>query len=258
MVLSVLTPTCNRASRFPLAVECMRRQTWTDPVEWVIVEDGTQDVRSLLTDLPENVMIRYERIDGDEPIGKKRNRCVELATGPIYIFWDDDDFYHPEYLAETYKSLAEQSIYGVVGQSTLLVYSASTGLMYAKGKKGNFSGCGVLAFTRSAMKQYDLRFRDEDTHGEERFFLKDFRVPILKRNPFKSIVAIQHGENTWNVKFKDEEVLHDYKLPEWALLQIHPGRGSEGGERIDEKPLDCCEGGLGRDVKIDAGPRIGE
>lgn len=235
MVLSVLTPTRNRASRFPLAVECMRRQTWTDPVEWVIVEDGEQSVQTLLTDLPENVVVRYVRIEGAEPIGKKRNRCVELATGPIYIFWDDDDFYHPEYLAETYKSLAEQSLYGVVGQSILLVHSTSTGLMYAKGKKGNFSACGVLAFTRAAMNQYDLRFRDEDTHGEERFFLKDFRVPILKRNPFKSIVAIQHGENTWNVKFKDEEILKDYTMPDWALSKIDALRRNEIQESVDEK-----------------------
>jgi glycosyltransferase involved in cell wall biosynthesis len=235
MVLSVLTPTRNRAHRFPLAVECMRRQTWTDPVEWIIVEDGEQSVRTLLTDLPENVEVRYERLDCVEPIGKKRNRCVDLATGPICVFWDDDDFYHPEYLAETYKALAEQSLYGVVGQSILLVFSASTGLMYAKGKKGNFSACGVLAFTKSAVKQYDLRFNDEDTHGEERHFLKDFRVPILKRNPFKSIVAVQHGENTWNVKFKDDEKLVGYKLPDWALEKINSLRGNDVEKATDEE-----------------------
>ena len=235
MVLSVLTPTRNRAHRFPLAVECMRRQTWADPVEWIIVEDGEQNVRSLLTDLPENVWVRYYRLDCDEPIGRKRNRCVDLATGPICVFWDDDDFYHPEYLAETYKSLAEQSLYGVVGQSTLLVYSTSTGLMYAKGKKGNFSACGVLAFTKSAVKQYGLRFNDDDTHGEEREFLKDFCVPILKRNPFKSIVAIQHGENTWNVKFKDDEILSGYKLPDWALSKIDALGGNDVEKATDEE-----------------------
>jgi len=217
MVLSVLTPTRNRANRFALAVECMRRQTWQDPVEWVIVEDGDDDVRPLLTDLPENVVVKYTRLDENEPIGKKRNRCLDLATFPILVCWDDDDFYHPEYLAETYKSLAEQSLYGVVGQSVLLVYSTATGLMYSKGKPNNTSACGVLAFTKSAMKQYGLRFRDEDTHGEERYFLKEFRVPLLKRNPFKSIVAIQHGENTWNVIFKEEEVLKGYVLPDWVL-----------------------------------------
>ena len=237
MMLSVLTPTRNRASRFPLAVECMRRQTWTNPVEWIIVEDGEQDIRSLLTDLPENVVVRYVRLDGVEPIGTKRNKCVDLATAPILVFWDDDDFYHAEYLAETYTALAEQTLYGVLGQSLLMVYSASTGMMYAKGKRGNFSACGVLAVTRAAIKQYDLRFRDEDTHGEERFFLKDFCVPILKRNPFKSIVAVQHGENTWNVKFKDEERLDGYKLPDWVLGYIHARSGNDGEKSADEEAI---------------------
>jgi glycosyltransferase involved in cell wall biosynthesis len=227
----------------------MRRQTWTDPVEWIIIEDGEQDIRSHLTDLPENVLVRYERLDCVEPIGKKRNICVGRATGPICVFWDDDDFYHPEYLAETYKSLAEQSLYGVVGQSTLLVYSTSTGLMYAKGKKGNFSACGVLAFTKSAVKQYDLRFNDEDTHGEERAFLKDFRVPILKRNPFKSIVAIQHGANTWNVKFKDEEVLPGYVLPAWTLGYIDALGREQSSETADEEAIVDSEPELGRHIE---------
>lgn len=217
MVLSVLTPTRNRTKTFPLIVECMRRQTWEDAVEWIIVEDGQENVEPLLVDLPANVSVKYVKLDCDVPIGKKRNTCVDLANGLILIFWDDDDYYHDEYLAETYKGLAEQCLYGVMGQSTLLVYSTSTGMMYAKGKTGNFSACGVLAFTKSAIKQYGLRFRDEDTHGEERYFLKDFAVPILKRNPLKSIVAIQHGENTWNVKFRENEILKDYKMPEWTL-----------------------------------------
>lgn len=233
-MLSVLTPTRNRLSRFPLAVECMRRQTWTKPVEWIIVEDGDDNVQSLLTDLPENVLVRYVKLDALEPIGGKRNLCVDLSTAPVMVFWDDDDFYHEEYLAETYTALAEQKVYGVVGQSLLLVYSTSTGLMYAKGKRGNFSACGVLAFTRSAVKQYGLRFRDEDTHGEERYFLKDFCVPLLKRNPFKSIVAIQHGQNTWNVIFKESDKLPDYKLPEWVLGYVDTSRSSDVGKCCDE------------------------
>lgn len=250
-MLSVLTPTRNRLSRFPLAVECMRRQTWTHPVEWIIVEDGDDNVQSLLTDLPDNVLVRYVRLDALEPIGRKRNLCVDLSTAPVMVFWDDDDFYHEEYLVETYTGLADQKVYGVLGQSLLLVYSTSTGLMYAKGKRGNVSACGVLAFTRSAVKQYGLRFRDEDTHGEERYFLKDFRVPILKRNPFKSIVAIQHGENTWNVKFKEEEVLHDYKLPAWVLGYVDPRCGLNGGDCCNQQIITCGEGELGNDVDKD-------
>jgi len=31
----------------------------------------------------------------------------------------------------------------------------------------------------------------------------------------KSIVAIQHGNNTWNVTFNEEDKMH-YEFPDWA------------------------------------------
>jgi len=54
-MLSVLTPTKNRFNQFHLAVECMKHQNFTGKIEWVIVEDGKDNVRTLLNDLPENI-----------------------------------------------------------------------------------------------------------------------------------------------------------------------------------------------------------
>jgi len=214
-MLSVLTPTRNRVHTFHLAVECMKHQTFTGNVEWVIVEDGDQDVRPLLVDLPENVTVKYVRLEGVSPVGKKRNVCLDQASQEVCTFWDDDDFYNPEYLAETYWLLTSQKVFGVIGSSTLLAYSVSLMCFYVKGKHGNHSPAGVLGFTKRAVKQYKMKFRDEDTHAEESYFLKDFCVPLLHRNPMKGIVAIQHGENTWNVTFSDDEKTQ-YEFPDWA------------------------------------------
>lgn len=214
-MLSVLTPTRNRFNEFHLAVECMRHQNFIGKIEWVIVEDGDQDVRPLLTELPENVEINYSRLDGVSPIGKKRNACVDQAREQICVFWDDDDYYHEDYLSETYHLLTSQFVYGVLGSSILIAYDLSSNIFYSVGKHGNHSPNGVIAFTKKAMRQYDLKYRDKDTHGEERYFLKDFCVPLLHRNPMKSIVAIQHGNNTWNVKFREEDKM-GYEFPDWA------------------------------------------
>jgi glycosyltransferase involved in cell wall biosynthesis len=214
-MLSVLTPTKNRFQEFHLAIECMKRQDFQGQIEWVIVEDGEQDVRTLLEGLPETVKVQYTRLDGSYTIGEKRNVCLDKATHEVCVFWDDDDFYDPEYLSQTYWLLTSQKVFGVVGSPIVVAHSLASGLTYAKGKSGNHSPCGVLAFTKRAVQQYELRFRDRDTHGEERYFLKDFCVPLMHRNPMKSIVAIQHGANTWNVVFdKDEEF--DYTFPDWA------------------------------------------
>lgn len=214
-MISVLTPTRNRQNLFHLAVECMKHQTFQGEIEWVIVEDGDQDVRPLLVDLPEKMTVKYVRLEGVSPIGKKRNVCVSEASREVCVFWDDDDFYNPEYLAETYWLLTSQKVFGVVGSSVLLAYSVASMCFYVKGKHGNDSPCGVLGFTKRALKQYKMKFRDEDAHAEETYFLKDFCVPILHRNPMKSIVAIQHGQNTWNVTFDDSEKTQ-YEFPDWA------------------------------------------
>jgi glycosyltransferase involved in cell wall biosynthesis len=214
MKVSVMTPTCNRKDRFELAVYCMKNQTYTDPIEWVIVEDGDDDVSPLLTDLPSHIEPKYIRLEGKHTIGYKRNICLKEATGDILLFHDDDDYYQPEHIGHVVFLLCSQSSYGVVGSSTLVVYSTKKKSFYISGQFGkNDSPCGVLGFTRNALKQYRMKFRDTDTHAEETYFLRDFRIPILHCDPKKTIVAIQHGFNTWNVEF-DEAKKIEWKLPQ--------------------------------------------
>jgi len=211
-----MTPTSNRAHLFPIAVECMLNQTWVKEgktLEWVIVEDGEQDVQTLLTDLPHNVWVKYVRLDGKHPIGKKRNVCLEHATGDLLFFHDDDDFYHPSHIEEGVALLSNQRQFGVIGSSVLLAYSTRTKSFHVTGKpRRNDSPCGVLGFTRQALHQYGMRFDDEDKHAEERTFLREFRVPILHCDPLKTIVAIQHGENTWRVQL-DKKSRLDFAFP---------------------------------------------
>ena len=217
MKVSVLTPTCNRADWFELAVAGMKRQIYTKPIEWVIVEDGEQDVRIHLTDLPPHIEVVYVKLDEKVPIGHKRNICIQKATGDIMIFWDDDDIYFPTYIAHAVAQLTNQKWYGVVGSPILFVFSCLQNKIYLKGKFGNHTPCGVLGFTRKALCYYDMRFRNRDKHGEEAYFLKDFRVPIYPLNPRMTILAVQHGENTWNVSFDENEQVENVVMPDWAL-----------------------------------------
>ncbi len=214
-MISVLTPTKNRFNPFHLAVECMKRQTFQGKIEWVIVEDGNEDVRPLLVDLPENIEIAYTRLEGEHSVAKKRNVCLDQASQQVCVFWDDDDYYHEDYLSETYHLLTTQFVYGVIGSAIVIAYSLASNMFYSMGKHGNSSPCGVLGFTKKALRQYEMRFNEEDIHGEEVYFLKDFCVPLLHRNPMKSIIAIQHGKNTWNVTF-DEKNTMGYDFPDWA------------------------------------------
>lgn len=221
MKVSVLTPTYNRKHRFDIAVYCMKNQTYTDPIEWVIVEDGDDDVSPLLTDLPSHIEPKYIRLDGRHTIGEKRNICLQEATGDILLFHDDDDYYQPEHIGHVVFLLTSQMSYGVVGSSALIVYSTKNKAFYVCGKMGkNDSPAGVLGFTRKALKQYKMKFKDTDTHAEEKAFLRGFRVPILHCDPKKTIVAIQHGTNTWNIQFNESTKI-EWNLPEEVYAMIH-------------------------------------
>jgi glycosyltransferase involved in cell wall biosynthesis len=218
MRVSVLTPTRNRREIFPIAVACIRNQIFlNDPenvIEWVIVEDGDEDVQTLLTDLPHNVEVRYQRMDGNHTIGNKRNVCLDLATGDILFFHDDDDYYYPTHIEHGVRMLSTQKMFGVAGSPQLFVYSSRTGLVYRKGIIGNHSPCGVLCFTKKAVSFYNLRFRERDTFGEEKYFLKNFRVPLLFLNPRLTMIAVSHGKNTAPVLFNDDEVVPDFIVPD--------------------------------------------
>lgn len=215
MKVSILTPTCNRRALFPLAIECMKRQTFLEAheIEWIVLEDGDQSVYDLLTDLPPNIDVCYARLEGKHTIGEKRNECIDRATTPVMIFWDDDDYYQPDYITHMAILLTTQFVYGVVGSPQIFAWKDDK--VYRTGKLGNHSPCGVLGFTAKAVKQYELRFNPNDRYGEERTFLKDFRVPLFMSDPRKTIIAIQHGANTWKVKLTNET--DAVKVPDWAL-----------------------------------------
>ena len=92
-MLTIFTPTYNRAYILPKLYESLREQSCHD-LEWIIIDDGsTDDTRSLVegwTRAANPFPIRYHR----QPNGGKHraiNRGVELARGDFFFIVDSDD-----------------------------------------------------------------------------------------------------------------------------------------------------------------------
>lgn len=92
-MLTIFTPTYNRAYILPKLYESLREQSCYD-LEWIIVDDGsTDDTMSLVegwTRASNPFPIRYHR----QPNGGKHraiNRGVELARGDFFFIVDSDD-----------------------------------------------------------------------------------------------------------------------------------------------------------------------
>ena len=121
-MITVFTPTYNRAHLLPRLYESLCRQTFTD-FEWVIVDDGSvDDTKGLSLSLPKRegtfFPIRYFY---QENGGKHRaiNRGVKEARGELFFIADSDDSLPPdalEQVARVYETVrGDESFGGVCG-----------------------------------------------------------------------------------------------------------------------------------------------
>jgi hypothetical protein len=89
--VSVVTITKDRRPFIPLAKYCVLAQSYPeDKLEWVIVDDGKDQIKDLVSDLPN---VKYVLSDEVMTIGAKRNLGVESASHDILVMLDDDDVY---------------------------------------------------------------------------------------------------------------------------------------------------------------------
>jgi hypothetical protein len=104
--ISVITITRDRRPFIPLVKYGLIAQTYpADKIEWVVVDDGDDPIKDLISDVP-NVV--YVLSDTKLTIGEKRNLAVSRASHDILVTMDDDDVYPSNsLLARVANMLAE-------------------------------------------------------------------------------------------------------------------------------------------------------
>ena len=104
--ISVITITRDRRPFIPLVKYGLIAQTYpADKIEWVVVDDGDDQIKDLISDIP-NVV--YVLSDKKLTIGEKRNLAVSRASHDILVTMDDDDVYPSNsLLARVANMLAE-------------------------------------------------------------------------------------------------------------------------------------------------------
>lgn len=175
MLLTVFTPTYNRAGLLERLFDSLCEQTLKD-FEWLIVDDGSRDnTRSA-------VEIFRQSSDASFPIryfyqengGKHRaiNRGVKEAKGELFLIVDSDDSLpHDslEYIAKYYQQIRDDKTFGGV-----CGYMA-----HHDGKViGHGNDAEVLDTT-----SIDMRFR----HNIQGDMCEVFRTKVLRENPFPDI-----------------------------------------------------------------------
>lgn len=113
--VTVVTPTYQRATLLPRAIDSVLAQTRGD-LEYVIVDDGSTDGTEALVRSYQDPRIRYERQE-NQGQSVARNRGVELARAPWVAFLDSDNAWFPDRLERHLEVLVQEPdvdvLYGV-------------------------------------------------------------------------------------------------------------------------------------------------
>lgn len=164
-LVSCITPTYNRREFFPQAVQCFLAYDYS-PLEWIILDDGTDPIKDLL---PADPRIRYYHDPQRKNHGQKMNICCELTQGPLIITHDDDDWFSSTRVSKQIEPMIADPVIQVTGTSQLYYVLHGTQRVFHYVNMTRLAWIGAIAFRRSAWQAN--RFY-EKPHGADYDFLQ--------------------------------------------------------------------------------------
>lgn len=193
--VSVCTPTFNRRPFIDAMIECFNHQTYPkDQMEWIIIDDGSDKIGDLVSHIPN---VKYFAYDEKLTLGKKRNLMHDKSRGDIIVYMDDDDYYPPERVSHAVEMLQTNPTALCAGSSEIYIYFNHVDKMYQFGPYGpNHATAGTFAFRRELLSH--TRYDEAACLAEERYFLKDYSIPMVQLDPLKVILVFSHEHNTFD------------------------------------------------------------
>jgi glycosyltransferase involved in cell wall biosynthesis len=195
--ITVCTPTYNRRSFIPALIRCFEDQTYPrELMEWVVVDDGSDPVADLFNNVEG---VKYYRSEERMNLGFKRNFMHSKARGEIIVYMDDDDYYPPDRVLHAVNSLRSKPHIMMAGSSIMHIYFKNLNKIYRFGPYGeNHATAGTFAFKKELLNL--TSYADDATVSEERFFLKNYTIPMVQLESKKTILVFAHSQNTFDKK----------------------------------------------------------
>jgi glycosyltransferase involved in cell wall biosynthesis len=182
--------------------DLIRSQTYTNILEWVIVEgsrneiDGEQN-RINIQYLQDNHTLDFKIVYvpySNQKLSDLRNLSNDACKGDIIVCMDDDDYYPKERVKHAVEQL-EKSEYLLAGCTDVYLYDYGLEKMYkCTGFHSYHSTNNVLAYKREYLINH--RYAPGLSMGEEAGFTNYFTEPMVQLHAKKSIVVSCHTSNT--------------------------------------------------------------
>ena len=110
---------------------------------------------------------------------------------------DDDDYYPPTRISHAVEMLTEHPDVLCAGCSKIYVYFTDNKEIYKLCPyHSNHATANTFAFKRELLEE--TKYEDDATFAEEKYFLKNYTVPMIQLNTLKTILVISHNSNTYD------------------------------------------------------------
>lgn len=178
------------------ALKYFSRQTYR-PKELIVVDDPGLPAFHLVNGIPG---VRYFQTGEHLPIGSKLNFGIRESRGEIIQKLDDDDYYHPEFLAATAGALRRRNLPDAVAAcASCLVLIVASGEV--KLWTGVFAG-GTFCFPKRLWQK--TPFRDIAV-AEDQAFLKDHQPERIEIHNPELYIYVRHGDgHLWSRFLKSD------------------------------------------------------
>lgn len=187
--ISCLLATGDRREFARQALRCFLRQTRVD-AELIVVDSGREPVEDLCDGI---VSVRYLRVPVETKLGTKLNMGAENARGAILQKIDDDDYYHPEFLARGVGALESDG-----RDDAIVAWDCFSILLEGDSElrvsSHGWAAGGTLSFRRRLWE--GSPFRDVP-RAVDHWFLQDSHAPLVRVCAPELYVLVRHGANTW-------------------------------------------------------------
>ena len=218
--VSLLTITqWKRRACLPILADMIREQTYSNIVEWVLVEGSPTEEESLqnraaLASLKAPCPVRIVTPPTPVPLGALRQLANEAAVGDVRVVLDDDDYYPPERVKHAVERLRTSTAH-LAGCSPMLTADYTTDTVYQwRFIHSRHSVSACMAWKRSYAGAYDPTERVSDEFA----FTREFRAPMVQLDPAKTIVQSRHGGNTYAKKLEASQ--HVLELQDALPLHV--------------------------------------
>jgi glycosyltransferase involved in cell wall biosynthesis len=194
--VSIITITRDRRAFIPLAKYCFLAQGYPEEkLEWVIVDDGKDQIKDLVSDLPN---VKYVLVDEPMTIGAKRNLAIENASHDVLIMMDDDDVYPNNSLLTRVAYLLMEPQKQCVFSTTIPCYEIHEKKSFMNVPPNTLRMServseATLGFTREFWKA--KKFPDQQI-AEGDAFIRGREQMCREISPQDVIVSLVHKKNT--------------------------------------------------------------